>query len=108
LAQFSRYLARLQSVDADLELITGLIEIGSGSSSGAHLTSGEVAALEPSLLAPLGGRLHSTDAAIDIGRLLSALRRVVSTQPSIAIISSDPAIRVDVSASRPNVTLRGG
>ena len=108
LAAYPSYLERLQSVDPGLKLITGLIEIGPGSSSGIALTSEQIAELEPSLRAPHGGALYQADAAIDIGRLLTALRGVVSSHASIQITVSDPAVRVDLNDVDPVVSLHSG
>jgi glycine oxidase len=108
LAAYPTYLARLQSIDPGLRLITGLIEIGGGSSDGTALTSEQVAELEPSLQAPDGGQFHRTDAAIDISRLLTALRRVSSMHASIQITSADPAVRFDPDSAKPAVLLRSG
>ena len=108
LAAYPSYLARLQSVDPELQLITGLIEIGAGSSAGTSLSSEQIAELEPSLRAPHGGALYQADAAIEIGRLLAALRRVVSAHPSIQVIASDPAVRVGLAEVNPGISLRSG
>jgi glycine/D-amino acid oxidase-like deaminating enzyme len=108
LAAYPAYLARVQSIDPGLQLITGLIEIGSNSLDGSALTQRQIAELEPNLHAPGGGRLHEADAAIDIGRLLAALRRVASMHRSIQIASSDPAVRVDADGVSPSVVLRSG
>jgi glycine oxidase len=108
LAAYPAYLARLQSIDPGLQLITGLIEVGDNSSGGTPLTSDQISELEPALHAPQGGRLHRSDAAIDIGRLLTALRRVASTNPSIQITSADPVVRIDPGEGKPGISLRSG
>jgi glycine oxidase len=108
LAAYPEYLSRLQAIDPGLRLITGLIEVGAVSSSGTALTAAQIAELEPSLDAANGAWLHEPDAAIDIGRLLIALRTLVSTVRSIESVASDPAVRIDPHAARPRVTLRSG
>jgi glycine oxidase len=108
LALYPAYLARLQAADPSLHLITGLLEIARDASRAMELTSTQVASLEPSLHAPYGARMHAHDGAIDIGRLIRALRRAVSEQPAIYVIESDAAAHVNPAGAVARVTLRSG
>lgn len=108
LAAYPTYLARLRSADTELRLITGLIEIASAPSASTDLTPSQITSLEPALFAPHGGRLHASDGAIDIGRLMNALRRATTSASSIRTIASDPVIRLDAARTVPAVTLRSG
>lgn len=80
LDEYPEFIERLTRFDPGLTVLTGLIEVLSGDQAserraGAlHLTSGEVARLQPAIVAPYGALLHERDGAVDNGRLMQALR----------------------------------
>ncbi len=80
LREYPEFIERLSRFDADLTLLTGLIEVVSADraserrSGARYLTSSEVARLEPAIVAPDGALLHEHDGAVDNGRLMQALR----------------------------------
>jgi glycine/D-amino acid oxidase-like deaminating enzyme len=108
LRAYPEFLSRLQPIDPELRLIRGLIAIDGETSNGIALTPEQVRELEPALHAPHGGTFYREDAAIDIGRLMRALRQTVETKRSIRPISSDAALRIDASGSAPRVFLASG
>jgi len=95
LREYPEFIERLGRFDANLTLLPGLIEVVAASrvserhAGARHLTSGEVAQLEPAIVAPDGALLHEHDGAVDNARLMQALREA-ATQSGALWKGNDP------------------
>ena len=107
LALYPRYLAPLQSIDPELGLLSGLIEVleehPPSQFDERHLLDQQaVDALQPGVVAPFGAVFHETDAAIDNVRLVGALRRAIEQEPRLSY--ADDAV-ANIAARRGSATI---
>lgn len=106
------FVARLNEFDAELSLVSGLIEVTSSDSRAAladgsrFLDQDELSGVEPALSAHQGTILHPRDAAIDSTRLMSALRKAVARNSAITSVGAGGARSIDVSR-RPASVITG-
>jgi glycine/D-amino acid oxidase-like deaminating enzyme len=109
LALYPLFVERLSAFDSDLSLVRGLLELPDNAvRDGRHLSTAEVAALEPQLAAPHGAILRASDGAVDNVRLTLALRAAVEANPGISVSYDDAAERVELSVARAGVVTRSG
>lgn len=111
LALYPQYLAPLQSIDPELHLLSGLIEVleehAPFDERHRRLEQQTLDALQPGVVAPFGAVLHETDAAIDNVRLVAALRKAVELEPRLTYCD-DRADAIALRATDATVTTSSG
>jgi glycine/D-amino acid oxidase-like deaminating enzyme len=111
LALYPQYLAPLQTIDAGLTLLSGLIEVldqhGPFGEEHLRLEQRAIDALQPGVLAPFGAVLHETDAAIDNVRLVATLRRAIDLEQRLSY-AEDAVVSIDARADGATVTTKSG
>jgi len=111
LGRYPEFVECLRRFEPALRLVDGLIDLSGTASAvarGRHLTTQELATLEPALTAPSGGTLYAGDGAIDAVLLVQALRGAVSEAASGMIVTDDPVRAVELSNPLPAVLLESG
>jgi glycine/D-amino acid oxidase-like deaminating enzyme len=111
LALYPQYLAPLQTIDPELRLLSGLIEVleehAPFDERHRRLEQQTLEALQPGVIAHFGAVLHETDAAIDNVRLVAALKHAVESEPRLSY-SDDPAVTIAANTHDVRVTTGSG
>jgi glycine/D-amino acid oxidase-like deaminating enzyme len=111
---YPEFLEPLREFDSGLSMLRGLIEIFQESPtqprdvSSRALRPADVQELEPGLSAPLGGRLHTKDGAIDNVRLVRALRAAVVSHANVRFVTDNPAVGITTTEHAAAVNLVDG
>ncbi|MEO6879220.1 MAG: FAD-dependent oxidoreductase [Gemmatimonadaceae bacterium] len=110
---YPEYVERLREFDPSLTMVRGLIDVtppepGRTRHLPARLTTQDVSAREPSIVAPHGATFHASNGAVDSVALMRALRRAAAAEPLVELVDDDPVVTIDLFRADPAVVLRSG